>query len=355
MTNFSRVFVLVFVFVAMSVFVNAQSSKLGKNQKYSSKMDNFRMKKKDFRKNRYLSIGGSLHFLSYFGDLTPASNLLSTDINQIKMGISALVLYRYGPRMSIKGELMYGRLAGDDFTSADPADPADIGRYIRNLSFRNDIIDLSIMPQVYVFRNFLDYRERKVFNIYFNGGISVFYHNPKAKVPEYKLTGERFADFGEWVALRKLGTEGQTSGQYGSPYSQFQFSIPVGGGFNFKLNERFDFNLEINYRFLLTDYIDDVSGTYVDLGALDSDLAKALSDRSQEEYALSANKVRDMEFVFSNTTPNTYISKFDGNRYNVLSGYGSEGGGRGGAGNDTYLAISFKIIYVLKKTRNNNY
>ena len=50
-----------------------------------------------------------------------------------------------------------------------------------------------------------------------------------------------------------------------------------------KLGERTDLNFEINYRVLLTDYIDDVSSRYVDLGALDSELAKAMSDRSREE------------------------------------------------------------------------
>lgn len=330
----------------------AQNEGPRKKPKYKSKMENFKVKKKDFKKKRYLEAGGALHFLTYFGDLAPANNFMSTELSQIKPGISAFFNYRYGPRMSLKGELLYGRLTGDDYTSADPADPDALSRYIRNLSFRNDILDFSLMSQVYIFKNYLDFRERKAFNIYFNAGISIFYHNPKGKVPDFKISNERYPNSGEWIALRPLGTEGQQSQYYDvNPYSTIQFSVPIGGGFNFKLTERLDFNFEINYRLLLTDYIDDVSGKYVDLGALDGDLAKSMSDRSREAYAVMTGEERDLELIFGKINPVSYISKYDGNRYTVFSGYGQDGGTRGGSSKDTYLVTSFKISYILKKTK----
>jgi hypothetical protein len=326
-----------------------------KKQGYRSKMENFRVKKKDFKRRRYFSAGGGLHFLTYFGDLAPANNFMSTDISQIKPAISAFFIYRYGPRMSLKGELTYGRLTGDDYTSADPNKPEALSRYTRNLSFRNDILDFSVMSQFYIFKNYLDFSERKPFNIYLNGGISVFYHNPKGKVPDFKVNNERYPNSGEWVALRPLGTEGQFSEFYDiDPYSRFQFSVPVGGGFNFRLTERLDFNFEINYRFLLTDYIDDVSGKFVDLGALEGDLAKSMSDRSREEYSSMTGKERDFELILGNSNPVTYISKYDGNRYTVLTGYGQDGGTRGGPSNDTYLVTSFKISYILNQNKSSD-
>jgi hypothetical protein len=318
-------------------------------------MENFRVKKKDFKKNRYFEAGGGFHFLTYFGDLAPANNILSTDFSLIKPGISAFLNYRYGPRMSLKGEFLYGRLTGDDFTSADPSDPNALSRYIRNLSFRNDILDFSLMSQFYIFKNYLDFKERKAFNIYFNGGISIFYHNPKGRVPDFKISNERYPNTGEWVALRPLGTEGQQSEHYDlTPYSSIQFSVPLGGGFNFKLTERLDFNFEINYRLLLTDYIDDVSGKYVDLGALDGDLAKSMSDRSREAYAAITGEERDFDLILNNTYPVTYTSKYDGNRYTVFLGYGRDGGTRGGASKDTYLVTSFKISYILNNAKLND-
>lgn len=325
-----------------------------KKEGYNSRMEKFRVKKKDFKKFRYLAVGGGMEFLSYFGDLAPANNILSTDFSLIKPGISAFMEYRYGPRISLKGELMYGRLTGDDFSSADPNDPLAISRYIRNLSFKNDILDFSVMSQLYIFKNYFDFKQRKVFNIYFNGGISVFYHNPKAKIPDFKISGERYPDSGKWVALRPLGTEGQNSEHYdNNPYSAIQFSIPIGGGFNFYLSERLDFTFEINYRLLLTDYIDDVSGKYIDLGALDSDMAKSMSDRSREQYAAMSNIERDKELILANTNLISYSSKYDDNRYEVFKGYGEDinESKRGGSGNDTYIVTSFKFSYILNRAK----
>ncbi len=316
---------------------------------YRSNMERFKVKKKDFKKNRYLSIGGSFNLLTYFGDLAPAENFISTDISQIKLGISAFARYHYRPRMSLKAELLYGRLTGEDYISANPQGVESRGRYIRNLSFRNDIFDFSLMSQLYFFKNYLSFRQRKSFNIYVNGGISIFYHDPKGKVPDFKPNNERYPNSGEWVSLRPLGTEGQFSPYYDrSPYSNIQISIPFGGGFSFKISEQLDLSVEVNYRLLLTDYIDDVSEKYVDLGALEGDLAKSMSDRSAEELAVSNGKNRDL----SSTTKVQYISKYDGDLYTVIKGYGQETGAkRGGPSNDTFLVSSFKISYILNKTR----
>lgn len=343
-----------FVLLFLIPFVVIGQNKKSKKEGFNTRMEKFRVKKKDFKKYRYLTVGGAVNFLSYFGDLAPADNFLSTEISQIKPGISAFMQYRYGPRMSLKGELLYGRLTGDDFTSADPNDPLAIGRYIRNLSFRNDILDISVMSQIYIFKNYLHFRQRKAFNMFFDVGISIFYHNPKGKVPDFKISGERYPNSGEWVALRPLGTEGQNSEYYEiKSYSNIQFSIPFGGGFNFYLTERLDLTFEVNYRILLTDYIDDVSGSYVDLGALDSDMAISMSDRSREEYAAMANAERDKELILANTEPFSYSSKYDGNLYNVFKGYGEDihSAIRGGSSNDSYITASFKISYILNRSK----
>ena len=66
-----------------------------------------------------------------------------------------------------------------------------------------------------------------------------------------------------------------------------------------QLNKRWDFEFEVGYRYLFTDYIDDVSGLYVDLGALDSPLARAMSDRSREQVAADSGSPRDFEAINS--------------------------------------------------------
>jgi len=353
MPNKIHTYIFIVIFL-MPFMVYGQNGTSKKKKSYSSRMELFKVKKKDFIKHRYFSAGGSFNFLTYFGDLAPTANILSTGFSQINPGVSAFFQYRYSPRMSLKAELLYGRLTGDDFTSANSNDPQDLSRYTRNLSFRNDILDFSVMSQFYIFKNYLDFRQRKFFNIYIIGGVSIFYHNPKGKVTDFKISGERYPNSGEWIALRPLGTEGQFSEFYElKPYSNIQFSIPIGGGFNFRLTDRIDFAVDVNYRILLTDYIDDVSGKYVDLGALDSDMAKSMSDRSREEYAVVTGEERDIELILSHTEPIIYISKYDGNRYAVFQGYGQERDDaiRGGSGNDAYLVTSFKISYILNKSK----
>jgi hypothetical protein len=106
--------------------------------------------------------------------------------------------------------------------------------------------------------------------------VGVFYHNPKAMAPETDQLGNSIPEAGKWVALQALGTEGQYSDAYDvKPYSKVQISVPIGLGFSYKIGNNLDFSFEIGYRILFTDYIDDVSENFVDLGIFDNPLARA--------------------------------------------------------------------------------
>ena len=197
-----------------------------------------------------------------------------------------------------------------------------------------------------------------ILNPYFFAGVAAFHHNPQAIAPAKDQLGEPIPQAGKWVNLRPLGTEGQYSGKYNvKPYSLYQISIPVGIGTSYKINNFLDLSFEIGYRVLFFDYIDDVSGNYVDLGALGSPLAKAMSDRSQELYAAVSGKRRAFEkAILPNTSYYTYVSKYDGKTYTVFAGYGSEypTNNRGGSKqNDIYIVTSFKLTYTLGGTFRN--
>jgi hypothetical protein len=163
--------------------------------------------------------------------------------------------------------------------------------------------------------------------------------------------GEVLDEAGEWVALRPLGTEGQFSEFYDiKPYSNFQVSIPLGLGIRTRIDKRWDFEFEVGYRYLFTDYLDDVSEHFVDLGALDSPLARAMSDRSREPVAAVSGDERDFEAIGVVTRPITYTSKYDGQEYTTMAGYGHEhpDNNRGFASeNDIYIVTSFKLTYIL--------
>jgi hypothetical protein len=93
-----------------------------------------------------------------------------------------------------------------------------------------------------------------LFTPYVTLGVGVFSYDPFAY-----LNGEK-------VFLRPLGTEGQGSSLYPDrkQYSTMGISIPIGAGLKYSINDRFNIGFEILYRFTNTDYLDDVSKTYVD-------------------------------------------------------------------------------------------
>ena len=87
-----------------------------------------------------------------------------------------------------------------------------------------------------------------------------------------------------WYRLQPLGTEGQgTSARPDSePYKVDQLAIPFGAGLKFNFG-RIDMQVEWGLRRTYTDYIDDVSGTYVDNDLLafeNGPLAALLADPS---------------------------------------------------------------------------
>ena len=92
-------------------------------------------------------------------------------------------------------------------------------------------------------------------------GAGVFYHNPKAYYQ------------GEWYSLPALQTEG-------TAYDKISFSFPIGGGVSFAIGRYHNFGWELGWRPTLTDYLDDVSGSYLPRDQFTYPVALALSDRS---------------------------------------------------------------------------
>ena len=144
-------------------------------------------------------------------------------------------------------------------------------RQLRNLSFRSDIWDLKALLEINFFR--FDPRSRdynKTFYIF--GGFGVFGYNPQA------FYGD------EWVDLRPLGTEGQgTPMSNQAPYGVSDIIYPFGFGYKHAFNEHWQFHIEFMAHSTGTDYLDDVSGTYVNptqLAQFNGFVAADLSDRS---------------------------------------------------------------------------
>lgn len=149
--------------------------------------------------------------------------------------------------------------------------------YRRNLSFNSNIWELALQGDFNFFR-FMPGEPQYSFTPYVTLGAGIFSYDP------YAFLG------GEKIFLRPLGTEGQGSTLYPErkQYSTMGISFPIGAGIKYSINERINIGFEILHRFTNTDYLDDVSTTYVDPAAfpLNADLsvsqAYLLSDRSYE-------------------------------------------------------------------------
>jgi hypothetical protein len=346
---------IVYLFVAVMLVMAVDHDVYGQMNRKQIKKNNkrigsYRGRKSHFDKNKvYNAVGISLNAFNYYGDLSPSPKRVSTDLSLTRPAIGISFVHRFGPRYQIVGSFMYGGIRGDDNTSADKGDSENgVFRYQRNLSFRNRIKELSAVAQIDLFENQSTYISRVKWTPYLYAGLAVFHHNPQAKAPEFDAGGNPTGKKGEWVDLQPLGTEGQYAKldkddvNYGiEPYKRIQFAIPFGFGARFRLNEVMDISGEFGFRYTFTDYLDDVSGNYVNLDVFgDDNLARAMSYRTNE---------------VKGTPPPVGPSSgsVDSGGYTVWAGYGHEHKEslRGNSGNkDIYMVTTIRLTYILGKT-----
>jgi hypothetical protein len=284
---------------------------------------------------KYVSIGGSLNAVNYFGDIAPSSSFISTDISFTRLNVSAFVTYRLKPRLSLRGSLMWSRLEGDDF-NASTSDQNDKFRFVRNLQFRNDVKELNVTAIVDWFENKQTFLKRPNIVPYVFAGIGVMAHNPKAKVP--------VTEGDKWVALQPLGTEGQGRPGYKKTYSLIQVVIPAGIGVRYKVNSRIDIAFEWSFHYAFTDYLDDVSGNYADPNDLGvSTLAYRMSYRTQEPIGAYSKKSREpgMREFLSDDNPSVPP-------FGPVNGFGQKGDKRGTPNQkDWYTIAGFHFNYIM--------
>ncbi len=209
--------------------------------------------------------GFTVGAVSYLGDIGGKEDEARPWLLDLKLESTRWNLGVYG-RKRLSGDLYgrfdlgYVRLEGADSLSQNPA------RVGRNLSFRNDIFGASIRGE-YVFYSDFDVGNSGSYetnlSLYAGAGVGVFYHNPKAKYQ------------GKWHALQPLQLEGQE-------YKKIQASMPISLGLHYTIRKEYRVGFEVGYVFTFTDYLDDVSGSYIDTLGM-SDIQKALISRPVED------------------------------------------------------------------------
>jgi Domain of unknown function (DUF6089) len=197
---------------------------------------------------------------NYFGIFAGASNY-SGDLQPKRYTFTEShpafgILYEKGitPNFSYRGELSFAQISGSDRYGKDSGD------VLRNLSFQSNIIEFQVAGEYSLWS-----LSQKRFTPYVFLGLAVFHFNPQA-----------YDTSGQLVDLQPLSTEGEGLSSYPGrkAYSLTQLAIPFGGGIKFAISQNVILGLEMDLRKTFTDYLDDVSTTYVDETTL-------LKDRNQ--------------------------------------------------------------------------
>jgi hypothetical protein len=122
----------------------------------------------------------------------------------------------------------------------------------RNLSFQSKIFEWELGAQY----NILSLNN-SWWTPYVYAGVGLFHFNPFTHNTD-----------GAKTYLKPLSTEGQGVVGGKSEYKLTQFCIPLGIGAMYAISEDVRVGIEMGYRKLFTDYLDDVSTVYVDQAAL---------------------------------------------------------------------------------------
>lgn len=203
----------------------------------------------------------------YFGDLNTKARL-----NRAKFAASAFFRKNFSNYIAGRIGVSFAQLGYSDIYNS-----YNKQMFARNLSFNSRVWELTVQGDFNFFR-FMPGEPEFSFTPYITLGAGVFSYDPYAYLQNEK------------IFLRPLGTEGQGSSLYPDrkQYSSMAICIPFGGGIKYAFNERINIGFEVLHRFTNTDYLDDVSKTYVDPAVfpLNPDgsisTAQLLSDRSYE-------------------------------------------------------------------------
>ena len=216
----------------------------------------------------------------YNGDLTQQA----VSFKRIKPAVGFNVKYNSGDLLDLRVGFLFARVGADD------KDNNRKDYQARNLSFKTNIQELNVCAEF----NLVD-PEVYLQVPYVFAGVGVFHFNPFS-----------YDNEGNKTYLRPLSTEGQGIADYPArkEYSLFQFCIPFGAGFKIKTTDQWQLTWEFGYRYLITDYLDDVSKNYVSLEILNLRKGPKSGEMSyrksapfvEEGYPRGNSKVRDYYF-----------------------------------------------------------
>lgn len=186
----------------------------------------------------HLTVFGGIS--NYQGDLQPKRFTFQQSHSAFGIGIE----YEINKLFLVRTQASFGKISADDKLYKQNAE--------RNLNFTSNIQELQLVGE-FLFRDLDDYR----FTPFLFGGLAIFHFNPYT----HDTVGGKYF-------LQPLSTEGQGFVPGRKPYGLTQLSLPFGGGIKINLSNNIVIGFELGFRKTFTDYLDDVSTSYVNQNLL---------------------------------------------------------------------------------------
>lgn len=205
-------------------------------------------------------IGYQIGTSYYIGDLNPDNPLGGR--HHVAQG--GFYRYNVNSRVGVRFQIIQGTVEAWDEDSNNP------WCVNRNLHFRNTMIEYSISGEI----NYIDHvlgNPKHRLTGFLTAGLAYYSHDP-----------EGMDSFGNWHPLQPMGTEGQGWIEGVENYKLGGVAMPFGMGFKVNLGTIMSFQMEWGMRKTWTDYLDDVSTSYVNNNALrleKGELSVELADR----------------------------------------------------------------------------
>lgn len=271
------------------------------------------------------SVGLNFGLADLWGDVGTQGILdhYANEIYWTKPNFMGGIFFRYTahPSLGLRLNLNYGTLFATDEWNITKAktvksiedDPYQ--RYLRNQDSRANTWESTFLLEFIPLRwNSESRMAAKKMQPYLMAGVGVFYYRPQTTVID-PVTHRKV----QWVDTRWLFLEGNVT-------SPIQIAIPVGIGLRWDLSDNMSFGFEYLYRFTTTDYLDNVSSSYVTPDFYDRTLSP--------QDAAMAKKVYDKSWAIEPSYKNKAWSP-RGNKDN----------------NDGYSTISIQLLYRLETNK----
>ena len=205
------------------------------------------------------------------------------NLNLGKTGFSvgAFGSFIYQNTAGVRLEATYGQLSASDSRLKGQTGSA-ASRFNRNLDFKTNILEIAAIGEIYPLPLVASLLGKEnpalLISPYLLAGVGFFHFEPQGSIPGTNT----------FVNLEPLRTEGQGFAEYPDRerYKLSQMNFPLGFGAKYELNRLLNLRVEALYRVLTTDYLDDVSTTYIDpalfdkyLTPVNASIAKRVSDK----------------------------------------------------------------------------